>query len=116
MEMETLWGTATMDEQSIRELITSAQKILAELEQRYSDALNCCSEHEIPNNYAGEPRKRRDFVSEDGIRPDNHRRLWTEKEIEIAQILFAHGWSYDQIASEMKRSRRAVEKIIVRSK
>lgn len=118
---ETLWGENAMKDMTMSELITQAVKTIEEISKRWSQVMTKPYESVFPNVIVNDHQvngvtPRREFVAPNGVRPENHRRLWREDEIETVQALRFAGWSNARIAAQMNRSPRAIEKIITREK
>jgi hypothetical protein len=116
---QTLWEDRAMQDQSMDELIEDARAILDEISSRIFRPLHSAQESggecEITSDEAGEPSKRRSFVPEEnGLKPTNHGRAWTEEDIDMAKAFKLAGWSYSKIAKHFGRNTNGVRKMLRR--
>ena len=114
---QTLWEETGMQHLSVNQLIADARRILDELEQRSFSPLHfpgdSCYENEISADDSGESPKRRSFKpDENGMKPKNHGRAWSEKDIEIAQAFKRGGWSNAKIANHFQRNPSGIRKML----
>ena len=116
---QTLWETG-MQNLSVNELIADARRILDELEQRSFSPLHfpgdsCYENDVITVEEEVERSKRRSFLPmENGLKPTNHGRAWTDEQIEMAKALKLAGWSYSKIAKHFGRNTNGVRKMLRR--
>ena len=113
---ECLAGTK-MQHRSLDELIEDAREILDEISSRVFRPLHSDGESradcEISTDDSGESPKRRSFKpDENGMKPTNHGRAWSEKDIEMAQAFKLAGWSNAKIANHFSRNRNGVRKML----
>ena len=113
---ECLAGTK-MQHRSLDELIEDAREILDEISSRVFRPLHSaeesCADCEISTDDSGESPKRRSFKpDENGMKPTNHGRAWSEKDIEMAQAFKLAGWSNAKIANHFSRNPSGVRKML----
>lgn len=113
---ELLAGTE-MQHRSLDELIEDARAILDEISSRVFRPIHSeeksCADCEISTDESGESPKRRSFKpDENGMKPTNHGRAWSEKDIEIAQAFKRAGWSNAKIANHFQRNPTGVRKML----
>ena len=114
---ETLWEETKMQHRSLNELIEDAREILDEISSRVSSPIHSeeesCSDCDISTDDAGESRKRLRFKpDENGMKPTNHGRAWSEKDIEMAEAFKLAGWSNAKIANHFGRNPTGVRKML----
>ena len=107
-----------MQHRSLDELIEDAREILDEISSRVSSPIHSeeesCSDCDISTDDAGESRKTlseligesrkrlRFKPDENGMKPTNHGRAWSEKDIEMAEAFKLAGWSNAKIANHFQ--------------
>ena len=125
---ETLWEETKMQHRSLDELIEDAREILDEISSRVSSPIHSeeesCSDCDISTDDAGESRKTlseligesrkrlRFKPDENGMKPTNHGRAWSEKDIEMAEAFKLAGWSNAKIANHFGRNPTGVRKML----
>ena len=114
---ETLWEETKMQHRSLDELIEDARAILDEISSRVFRPIHSeeesCSDCEMSTDDAGDSPKRRSFKPDaNGMKPTNHGRAWSEKDVEKAEAFRLAGWSNAKIADHLDRNSDGVRKML----